>query len=88
METDMDDSTQKVDQNVDGGQGTSQIPQASTGITIDDLQSAFDIQNQQLKAVLDTELDKRFPAQQVNSPEVSFSLRIWAANISKMMMCR
>ncbi|KKY30781.1 hypothetical protein UCDDA912_g09284 [Diaporthe ampelina] len=63
MESDMDDSTNTTCQSVDGGKNTSQVQQASIGITIEDLQSAFDIQNQYIKAALDAKLDKRFPAE-------------------------
>lgn len=85
METDMDDSTQKPDQNVDGGKGTPQTQQTSTGINMEALQNAFEIQNRQLKAALDAEMDKRFPAQQISAPdsEVSFSLRMTGSLISK-----
>lgn len=72
MESDMDDSTRTTDQSVDDGNSTSRVQKSHNAITVEDLHDAFEFQNDQLKATLHAELDKRFPAQENIATEVSF----------------
>lgn len=86
MESDMDDTTDTTCQSVEGGKTTSQVQQGSIGITIEDLQSAFDIQNQYIKAALDAELDKRFPAEGNIASKVRLCVRAWDVNLPNMVI--
>lgn len=74
MESDTNYSTRSTDQSVDDGKDTSKVQQVYHVITVEDLRDAFEFQNQQFKAALDAELDKRFPAQENTTTQVRFYL--------------